>query len=631
MSSKNKPLPIYLDRISSALSTQGIVLKRAQLLEVCAAAFGYRNSNELTAAAKAGDLTPPQAEPIGSLGLPGGQRIIILKDPLANAPYAIDESFVEQVVAEERAEQFGVTPYGHIAGLNMATDTAIPNLEIPSSGGSPYAGKITVYNAVIEHKHGEEDYTAATEDDLYGKLSGYVQEWWNEVKDHAKEDEGPESDQTDRELVATYFDICQNHELGEYLRTWSTELEVPVASLSPNGEKIDRAPINGPDLLGYQIADSSGRNIQGDDGCPGDHRSFEILTLARAQQIMAELPAGGRGYLLQPIYRGTIECATIVDVDEKAYLASTREDMLRLAGTLNDGPGSDVWYDAWDFDDQGKINDIEEIQHAMVQAANILKLRAAGDQDAYETQIDALNKKIAVLETEGAELRDILTSYENIGCFDWTKWNKTLKGLKKHSHFSKDPLSDEDLELLRAAVADNHTKDSEADRHDAKRRVSLIAEKKMSALLARLDRAEELLGKGEIMSGPVLSHVKNAWTVEATRDGESVDFAFLCNEGEDPEVEGVMHAAKIFSLDGIHAIYDNSDDAFEEHIEMLRAEMDTCQVTKADIALPLEEAVNALERGEASVLVHTKVQAMARRLGIDPRRIGTSPYHNHQG
>lgn len=631
MPSKNKPLPIYLDKIDRALSAHGVSLKRNQLLEVCAAAFGYRNSNALTAAGKTGELVPPQAEPIGTVGLPSGQRIIVLHDVFANAPYAIDESYIEQVVTEERAERFGVTPYGHLAGLDMLLSSAIPNLEIPSAGSSSPTGKITVYNAVIEHKHGEENYTAATEDDLYGQLSGYVQEWWHEVKDHAEEDEGPESDQTDRELVKTYFDICQNHELGEYLSTWSAEIEKKGTALSTSSEKIDRAPVNGPDLLGYQIADSSGRNIQGDDGCPGEHGSFEILTLARAQQIMAELPAGGRGYLLQPIYRGMIECATIADVDEKAYLVSAREDMLRLAGTLNDGPGSDVWYDAWDFDDQGKIDDIEEIQHAMVQAANILKLRAAGDQDAYETQIDALNKRIAVLETEGAELRDTLTSYENIGCFDWTKWNKTLKGLKKHSHFSKDPLSDEDLELLRAAVADNHVKDNEADRHNAKRRVSLIAEKKMPALLARLDRAEELLGKGEIMSGPVLSYVKNAWTVEATRDGESVDFTFLCREGEDPEVEGVLHAAKSFSLDGIHAIYDNSDEGFEEHIEDLRAEMDTCEVLKADVILPLGEAVDALERGEASVLVHTKIQAMARRLGIDPRRIGTSPYHNHQG
>lgn len=631
MPSKNKPLPIYLDKIDQALSAQGVSLKRNQLLEVCAAAFGYRNSNALTAAGKTGELVPPQAEPIGTVGLPSGQRIIVLNDVLANAPYAIDESFVEQVVAEERAEQFGVTPYGHIAGLDMILNRVIPNLEISPSGASSSAGKITVYNAVIEHRHGEEDYTAATEDALYEKLSAYVQEWWNEVKDHAKEDEGPESDQTDRELVQTYFDICENHELGEYLRTWTAEINVDEAALSASGEKIDRVPINGPDLLGYQIADLSGRNIQGDDSCPGGHASFEILTLARAQQIMAELPDGGRGYLLQPIYRGTIEGATIVDADEKTYLASTREDMLRLAATLSDGTCSDVWYDAHDYDDDGKAAEIEEIQQAMAQAANILKMRAANNQDVYEAQIDALNKRIAVLETEGAELRDTLTSYETIGCFDWTKWNKTLKGLKKHSHFSKEPLSDEDLDLLRAAVADNHSKNSEADRHEAKRRVSLIAEKKMPALLARLDRAEELLGKGEIMSGPVLSHVKNAWKVEATRDGESVDFTFLCNEGEDPEVEGVMHAAKSFSLDGIHAIYDNSDEGFEEHIEDLRSEMDTCQVFKADISLPLGEAVDALQRGEASVLVHTRIQAMARRLGIDPRRIGTSPYHNHQG
>ncbi len=51
-----KSLPVILDRLDWALKAQGVNLKRSQLLEVASAAFGHHNSNETTAAAKAGRL-----------------------------------------------------------------------------------------------------------------------------------------------------------------------------------------------------------------------------------------------------------------------------------------------------------------------------------------------------------------------------------------------------------------------------------------------------------------------------------------------------------------------------------------------------------------------------------------------
>ena len=541
MSSKNtKPLPVYLDRIAHALEAQGVSLKRAQLLEVCAGAFGYRNSNELTAAGKTGELVPYHAEPVGTLTLPDGQRIVVLKDVLANAPYAIDEAFLEHVVAEERREMIGVTPYGHLADLKLAVDTPLSDLGSTASQSSAAApsGIVTVYMAMIEHKHGEDHYSSETVDGLYAELAGYVRESWNEVAEYADEGEGPDSGQTDRELVSTYFDLCANHELRQYYSTWTEEVEMPgISSSSSNETGNSTHPAYGRNLLGYQIADASGRNIQGDDDCPGGHASYEILSLTRAQQILAGLPEGGRGYLLQPIYRGTIEGATFVDAESTSHSATLSEDLIRIADELESGPGADIWYDAHDYGDDDKAEEIEGLQMAMIDAARILRLRAADDQSAYEAQIGELHKRIDTLETERAELNDILERTKRLDA-------------------QQDPLSDQALDLL-----------------------------------------------------------KRAYTVEATRDGDTYDLTFLVKEGEDPEIEGVFLAAKGFSLDGLHAMHDLDDDD-EDIADRLRADMDTCDISPATISLGLIGAAQALNRSDASAVVRSHVLLAARNLGI---------------
>ncbi len=124
-----KALPIILDRLAHALSAQGIKVKRSQLLEISATAFGHRNSNELTAAAKAGEINPYPAKVIGRVNLPDGQSLIVVNDQHAEAPYAIDESFLDQVAAEERREEIGITPYGHLTALCDVLDAVdIPDI-----------------------------------------------------------------------------------------------------------------------------------------------------------------------------------------------------------------------------------------------------------------------------------------------------------------------------------------------------------------------------------------------------------------------------------------------------------------------------------------------------------------------
>ena len=545
MSTKNnKPLPVYLDRIAHALDAQGVSLKRTQLLEVCAAAFGYRNSNELTAASKTDALVPPYAEPVGTLTLPDGQRIVVLKDVLANAPYAIDEAFLEGVVAEERRETIGVTPYGHLAGLGFAIDTPLSDLAGPVSSPVAMSSIVTIQMGMIEHKHGEDHYSSATVDGLFAELAEYVRESWNDVAEYASDGEGPDSGQTDRELVSTYFELCENHELGEYYSTWTEEVDMSGASGTSDSAEAGSCaqPAYGPNLLGYQIADSSGHNIQGDDDCPGGHSSYEILSLARAQQILADLPEGGRGYLLQPIYRGTIEAATFVDADPASHSTNLSEDLVRIADELESGPNADIWYDAHDHNDDGKVKEIEDLQMAMIHAARLLRLRAADNQSDYEAQIVELQSRIAALET---------------------------------------------------------------------------------------DQADHLDAKHDAISDQVLDILKRAYTVEATRDGDTYEHTFLVKEGEDPDVEGVFLAAKGFSLDGLHAMHD-IDDEDEDIADRLRGDMDTCDISPALISLKLIDAVDALGRRDISDLVRSKIFDAARGLGVDPTQPNGNPIASTQ-
>ena len=112
----NTASKIILDRLDASLKLQGVTLKRSQLLETAATAFGYHNSGEYSAAAKRGDLTP-RSSAVNGRGRIGDEALIVLRDVEANIPYAVDETFLEQVVDDERREQFGPSPYGGLVDL----------------------------------------------------------------------------------------------------------------------------------------------------------------------------------------------------------------------------------------------------------------------------------------------------------------------------------------------------------------------------------------------------------------------------------------------------------------------------------------------------------------------------------
>jgi hypothetical protein len=227
-----KSLSVHLDRLEKVLKARGIPCKRYQSLEVAAAAFGYHNQNELTAAGKAGDLNPPMAEPIGEVVLPSGETIIVVRDPLANSAYAIDQTFVEQVVSEERAELFGPSPYGQLLNLSRLLDNQILPLQASLDGiGASETIEVPLFIAQVSHKHGDNLYVMATQEALDAEVADYCRSsLFNDRTFNPGNPADAGDDLTklsDKEIISRYFDAP--HE--EYLHTSTDMLKVPLSLL----------------------------------------------------------------------------------------------------------------------------------------------------------------------------------------------------------------------------------------------------------------------------------------------------------------------------------------------------------------------------------------------------------------
>ena len=174
-----RPVAIQLSRLDKALKAQGVELKRHQLLEVSAAAFGYRNSNALTAAAN--DIVPHEAKPIGVIEH-DGERVVLARDVLSNSIFAVDETFLEQVSAEEDAETWLPTPYGHLAAINKLLDQPLPAIANPFNEDVHYiTSRIDDEVLFWNNSDGWVDFASATPfPDAKGRLplsKGTVPEW----------------------------------------------------------------------------------------------------------------------------------------------------------------------------------------------------------------------------------------------------------------------------------------------------------------------------------------------------------------------------------------------------------------------------------------------------------------------
>ena len=409
-----KPLPIILDRLAHALKAQGIKVKRSQLLEISAGAFGHRNSNELTAAAKAGDINPHPARVIGRVNLPDGQSVIIVNDQLGNMPYAIDETFLEQVAAEERREEIGITPYGHLAALYEVLDA----VDIPEIVGGATTSEVHVGR--ISHKHGENIYVAADDDGLTMQVAEYVRENWDdEVSDHAAEDQIPEA-MTDAEVVEAYFELCQNHNVEEYLDTSVEEIKARVLPkteempVTPRRYALQHEMDNEPIF----IVDTYRKDKEGD--------YVTVAEVPRTNEPEADIT------LAQHILNG-LNGDSVPLLPAGHVLTS---DLLSIADTLVDGSQADIWFDAHEYMDEDNPEDPDTVaynricdtQGAMSNAAAILRQIASqattDRQVSIHTERNALpdgptdnilerqkNEPVWITDSEGQDTMQVTGSH----------------------------------------------------------------------------------------------------------------------------------------------------------------------------------------------------------------------------
>lgn len=160
----SKSSTVLVDRLSYALEREGVTLKRRALLETAAYVFAYRDSNAFTKAAETGGFDVPHVVPMGRVELPNGEAVIVVTDPIANTAYAIDESFVDQVVEEERRERIGVTPYGHLVRLDQLAAVFHAPIALPSAPAPDFARLVRQASEALD------GYTADdTEADLVGQ------------------------------------------------------------------------------------------------------------------------------------------------------------------------------------------------------------------------------------------------------------------------------------------------------------------------------------------------------------------------------------------------------------------------------------------------------------------------------
>lgn len=198
----NNSSPIILDRLKNALAAHGVSLKRNQLLDVAASAYGYRNNNAFSAAAKDKELTAPRADKLGV----DDHGLLVLRDPKTGAIFAIDPK-----AQDAQADRWCLSPYGGIidvTGLDVQDQVSV-----------------TVHTATISHRFGTNFYVANTEDELDDRIIEFCKEYWNEAR--AQDDNLPEdvADVDNKDIINFYFGAMED----EFLEAGQDTLYVPLA------------------------------------------------------------------------------------------------------------------------------------------------------------------------------------------------------------------------------------------------------------------------------------------------------------------------------------------------------------------------------------------------------------------
>ena len=205
-----KPIAIHLDRLASALARQGVEMKRWQLLEVAAAAFGHRSSNETSKFAESGEMTPPSAQPIGRIDL-GPDSVVLVRDATTDMPYAVSSRFLEDV-AENRGDQFSPTPYGGLADLRRVAISEIPLLTRPIQSASE-----DDWSAVVQTGYGYHGHTFFRETTAAGlatEIAAWCVEHWDDAIAFGRDVPDGEKRKrlSDLEVIGIYFEAMVTRE-----------------------------------------------------------------------------------------------------------------------------------------------------------------------------------------------------------------------------------------------------------------------------------------------------------------------------------------------------------------------------------------------------------------------------------
>lgn len=208
-----KPIAIHLDRLASALALQGVDLRRSQILEVAAAAFGHRSSNETSKLAEAGELTPPSAQPIGRLGT-GPDAVVLVRDAATDLPYAIAQTFLDGL-EDDRSRHFAPTPYGGLADLRRVAVSEIPLVTRPTS--ADLGNAVGEWRAVVQTGYGFDGHTFFNENSaaaLASEIASWCVEYWDDARTHGRDVPDRERRQrlSDLEVIQAYFEAMATRE-----------------------------------------------------------------------------------------------------------------------------------------------------------------------------------------------------------------------------------------------------------------------------------------------------------------------------------------------------------------------------------------------------------------------------------
>jgi hypothetical protein len=413
-----KTTPIYLDRLDSALKKAGVSIKRSQLLETAAAAFGYHNSNEFTAAVSRGDFNPPAADAIGSLTLPNGQAIVVLTDKTSGRPYAIDKSFLEQNVSNERGEKIGVTPFGNLADVHGISLDAIATLNSAAEA-----------NMSSPQFAGDNDHVVIRRDtlaSLVGAADSYSDDLSSGLADGTYDDEAdlqsveaaiisaraslaskssptipsPAGSGSWAELKVPIFGATIDHKHGTnaYAAFSEDELYAELAEFCGEywNEIVQSADVpSSTDGLSHREIVDTYFEANEDEFL---HLGTNYVTLPPYQTLIANARKVGASEPSEPPYpteaddstKGRDRCRVcdciLLPYEEnfcRSHLKAAARDITLpdanyindVASALTDGVNSDIWFDAHDYEgEENAENTITETQNAMDEAARILRL-----------------------------------------------------------------------------------------------------------------------------------------------------------------------------------------------------------------------------------------------------------------